>query len=43
MVGDARVIVPARKRWEFWFVHGLEVSADFMAHREQPEVQERAW
>jgi antitoxin VapB len=42
-VGDARVIVPARRRWEFWFAHGLEVSTDFMSHRDQPEAQERAW
>ena len=42
VVGEARVVVPAGRRWDFFFNHGLEVSDDFMVDREQPMPQERA-
>ena len=41
-VGDARVIVPVGRGIDFWFEHGVTVTADFMSEREQPEAQERA-
>ncbi|PJI95183.1 type II toxin-antitoxin system VapB family antitoxin [Luteimicrobium subarcticum] len=41
-VGEARVIVPAGRGWDYWFAHGVEVTADFM-DRDQPEPQERGW
>ncbi len=41
VVGEARVVVPAGRHWDFFFDHGLEVSDDFMVDREQPMPQER--
>lgn len=40
-VGDARVITPAGRGIDFWFEHGLTVTADFLDERDQPEAQER--
>jgi len=40
--GDARVIVPAGRRIDYFFAHRLGVSDDFMTEREQPGTQERA-
>lgn len=40
-VGVGRLIVPAGKRWDFWFDHGLTVTVDFMADRNEPLAQER--
>lgn len=42
VVGDARVIVPAGRGWEFYFDHAHPVSEDFMVEREQPAAQERS-
>ena len=41
-VGESRVITPAGGRIDYWFDHGVRVTADFLAHRGQPEPQERA-
>ncbi len=40
--GDARVIVPAGRRIDYFFAHRVGVTEDFMADREQPDAQERA-
>ena len=42
VAGDARIVVPKGKRWDYFFEHGVEVSDDFMVTRDQPEAQERA-
>ncbi len=39
--GDARVIVPAGRRIDYFFDHRIGVSDDFMTERDQPEPQER--
>jgi len=39
-VGRSRIISPAGESWDSWF-EGDDVSADFMASREQPADQER--
>ncbi|MDH0648492.1 antitoxin [Pseudomonas sp. GD03858] len=39
-VGRSRIISPAGESWDSWF-EGDNVSADFMASREQPADQER--
>lgn len=39
-VGRTRIISPAGESWDAWF-EGENVSADFMAAREQPDMQER--
>ncbi len=41
-VGDARVITPVGGGIDYWFDHGLRVTADFAEHRDQPDAQERA-
>jgi len=40
--GDARVIVPAGRKIDYFFTHRVGVSDDFMTEREQPDTQERA-
>lgn len=40
--GDARIIVPAGHRLDYFFSHRAGVTVDFMTEREQPPVQERA-
>ncbi|MFG0629891.1 type II toxin-antitoxin system VapB family antitoxin [Pseudomonas sp. xss_2] len=39
-IGRTRIISPAGESWDSWF-EGDDVSADFMAQREQPADQER--
>ena len=39
-VGRTRILTPAGESWDSWF-DGEDVSADFMAEREQPAEQER--
>ena len=39
-VGNRRIITPAGSAWDDWFEEG-SVSSDFMAERDQPEIQER--
>ena len=39
-IGRARIITPAGEAWDSWF-DGDDVTADFMADREQPSDQER--
>ena len=39
-IGRTRIITPAGEAWDSWF-DGEDVSADFMAVREQPAEQER--
>lgn len=41
VVGEARLIVPAGRRWGTYFADGPFADADFMADRAQPEVQRR--
>jgi antitoxin VapB len=41
VVGEARVITPAGRGWDFWWDHGPAVSDDFLADRDQSEPQER--
>lgn len=43
VVGEARVITPKGKRWDYFFDTPVEVSDDFLADREQPAAQERTW
>jgi antitoxin VapB len=40
-IGRSRLIVPQGKRWDDLFQNGPRASADFMAEREQPQVEER--
>ena len=42
VVGSARVLTPAGGSIDFWFEHGLRVTADFLMERDHPSVQERA-
>jgi antitoxin VapB len=42
VVGDARVVTPVGRRWDYYFNHGLAVTEDFMEDRGQPAEQERA-
>jgi antitoxin VapB len=39
--GDARVILPAGHRIDYFFAHRDGVSDDFMSERDQPPAQER--
>ncbi|NIF17933.1 type II toxin-antitoxin system VapB family antitoxin [Pantoea sp. Cy-639] len=39
-VGRSRILSPAGEAWDHWF-EGDDVSADYMASREQPADQER--
>ncbi|GAA2158285.1 antitoxin VapB [Humibacillus xanthopallidus] len=41
VVGSARILTPAGSGVDYWFDHGLRVTADFLVDREQPPVQER--
>ncbi|WP_417657286.1 type II toxin-antitoxin system VapB family antitoxin [Pseudidiomarina aestuarii] len=40
VVGESRIITPARSSWETWFM-AESMSDDFMQDREQPAEQER--
>lgn len=40
VVGESRIITPARTSWASWF-SGEPASDDFMVEREQPQEQER--
>lgn len=40
--GEARIIVPAGHRIDYFFSHRVGVTDDFMQEREQPPIQERA-
>ncbi|MBI3675992.1 MAG: antitoxin [Proteobacteria bacterium] len=40
-VGRSRVIVPKGRRWDDLFQSGQRLSADFVADRDQPAVEER--
>lgn len=42
VVGNARVITPKGRRFDYWFDQGLRVGEDFMSERDQPVPQERA-
>ena len=39
-IGRTRILTPAGETWSSWF-EGDDVTADFMAKREQPPDQER--
>lgn len=40
VLGRSRLLTPAGDAWGSWF-EGAKVSEDFMAHREQPQQQQR--
>jgi antitoxin VapB len=40
-LGQSRLITPAGRRWDEFFLNGAAVSDDFMTKREQPVVQDR--
>lgn len=40
-VGEARVITPAGRGWDYWWEHAPAVSDDFLADRDQSTPQER--
>jgi antitoxin VapB len=40
-LGQSRLITPAGRRWDEFFLNGASVSDDFMNKREQPAVEER--
>ena len=40
VVGESRIITPARTSWASWF-SGEPANDDFMVEREQPQEQER--
>ncbi|HEX4180696.1 MAG TPA: type II toxin-antitoxin system VapB family antitoxin [Caulobacteraceae bacterium] len=40
-IGRSRVIVPQGRRWDDLFLTGPRVSDDFMAEREQPQIEAR--
>jgi antitoxin VapB len=42
VVGSARVLTPVGGSIDYWFEHGLKVTADFLEERDQPTAQERA-
>ncbi len=42
VVGEARLITPRAKRWDYFFDATVAVSEDFLADREQPAPQERS-
>ena len=39
--GHSRLIIPAGRRWDEFFLHGPLVSEDFMRERDQPTAEER--
>jgi antitoxin VapB len=39
--GASRIVSPAGKRWDDFFLRGSRTSDDFMAEREQPPAEER--
>lgn len=39
--GDSRLITPVTRTMDFWWSNGDRVSVDFLAERNQPDVQER--
>jgi antitoxin VapB len=40
-VGERRIITPAGKRWDDFFLDGPKVSDDFMSERVDPPPEER--
>lgn len=40
--GDARILVPAGRRIDYFFDRRVHVTDDFMSDRDQPAAQERA-
>ncbi len=40
-LGQSRLITPAGRRWDEFFLNGASVSDDFMNQREEPVVEER--
>jgi antitoxin VapB len=40
-LGQSRLITPAGRRWDEFFLNGPSVSDDFMNEREQPAIEER--
>jgi len=40
-LGNSRLITPAGRRWDEFFVNGPRVSDDFMTERDQPLAEER--
>jgi antitoxin VapB len=40
-LGRSRLITPAGRRWDEFFLNGPSVSDDFLSEREQPVTEER--
>jgi antitoxin VapB len=40
-IGHSRLIVPAGRRWDDFFLNGPHVSDDFMTERKDPPAEER--
>jgi antitoxin VapB len=40
-LGNSRLITPAGRRWDEFFVNGPRASDDFMSERDQPSPEER--
>ncbi|HKM73609.1 MAG TPA: type II toxin-antitoxin system VapB family antitoxin [Stellaceae bacterium] len=40
-LGNSRLITPVGRRWDEFFVNGLQVSEDFVNERDQPSAEER--
>lgn len=40
VVGESRIITPAKSSWRSWF-SGEPASSDFMTERDQPDEQQR--
>ena len=43
VVGNARVVTPVGKDWEYWVSQGTVPTDDFMISRDQPPMQTRSW
>jgi antitoxin VapB len=41
VIGNGRLITPVGAKWDWFFAEGPAVSEDFMAERDQPDMQER--
>jgi antitoxin VapB len=40
-LGNSRLITPAGRRWDEFFVNGPRASEDFMSKRDQPSAEDR--
>jgi antitoxin VapB len=40
-LGHSRLVTPAGRRWDEFFVNGPPASKDFLSQREQPAIEDR--